>query len=103
MNDVREQLRALDLLEPPAMWDASSRRQPRSLDDPGSPQRRRPVLAAAILVLTVVVLGSVLFGLGRLGERDNAVGPGPGPGQVIRYHLRRSSPATWSSVRARPG
>jgi hypothetical protein len=40
-------------------------------------------LAAAILAIAVIVIGSVFLGLGRLGQSDAPVGPGPG--EITRY------------------
>jgi hypothetical protein len=81
MRDTKGWISAITHVNPPELWDEVRGRTPGSAP---AGTARRPVLAAAILVIAVALIGSTLWALGDLdGGADTPLGPG----EIVRYPL----------------
>lgn len=87
MTDAKRWIDDIRHAEPPELWETIEQRVTR--DEPTGPPPRstRPLLAVGILAVSVLVLGSVFYALGRIGGRgDRSIG-GPAAGEIVRYRF----------------
>jgi len=77
MPDAKRWIADIKREEPPELWSDVERRTKRDPIERRSASTRRPLLAAAILTVCALVLGSTLYGLGqfRVGIRDHPSQP----------------------------
>ena len=83
MTNTKKWIDDIKRVEPPDLWDRIEQRT--ATGSVGSPSpSRRPLLAVTILAVSVLVLGSVFYSLGRIGEPSVHQ---PSAGEIVRYEL----------------
>jgi hypothetical protein len=87
MTDAKRWIDDIRHAEPPELWETIEQRVAGGGPAGQSPRSTRPLLAAGILVISVLVLGSVFYALGRIGERGERSIGGPAAGEIVRYRF----------------
>jgi hypothetical protein len=85
MTDAKRWIDDIRQAEPPELWATIEQRAARGEPAAPPPRSTRPLLAAGILAVSVLVLGSVFYALGRIGERGERSIGGPTAGEIVRY------------------
>jgi hypothetical protein len=85
MTDTRRWVSEIRHVQPPELWQEVERRARNGEPVREPSRRRRPLLAAVLLLGALAVVGSVLYALRSLGNRSEAVSPAPG--EIVRYRV----------------
>jgi hypothetical protein len=84
MTDTRRWIGDIRRVHPPELWEDVERRSLHGVPI-REPNRKRPVLAAVLLVGALAFVGSALYALRTLGSNSRTASPGPG--EIVRYRV----------------
>jgi hypothetical protein len=84
MTETKRWIGGIRTVRPPALWDDIERRVHQD-ETSREPSRRRPMLAAVLLLGAVAIVGSTLYALRSLGS--GSLVASPAPGEIIRYRV----------------